>query len=921
MDAWARSRAVPSPTTNTTYRRRRFQTPSPLLHSIPHGSQRRAVSPVPAVSPLPRGPPSISPSARKPPPQQQQQRARTPSSRPSSRFGLSADVPAWTSRPRSLSSSEQRSLGMAVQGTGRRAPSATPTLSPPSSSSTTAVLSGTPTPGDDVFESSRPPPSPSSSFSPHSWSVRSTKTSTTTTTTTTTPATAQPQPYPSHHHGSGTTAASLLDLTHHSPASAASTPSSRSSFGGDRTPLCRPTSPRSDAPRCSLNATTSAGTSSTTTTTTTTTAYGGVGSRSQQAATTPPTSPLKQFFDSPWSSANTRDGTATMRPTPRGPRQQRPPSGKKLLPLPPNAARSPKITRKATSPMQPWNRPAPIVLGPVNTQAGDGGEAGDGGGGETCEQSVHGKGECTTSKDGVDDDSDDDGGGGGGGDDKGAVHGGRERSSCSHEQDAATADANESGVDGNRTTTRTLRIHNRSVRMVRQKALRFNPDEDEDDDGDHDHDDVSGNSHTTTGSTGHARTNTTPGGAPDQQRQQQQQQQQQVTPSPPSDAKPRTRRPLRRQHSSPALIDSADEKTTAAKSPSASSTASSSSSSPSKPPRPLIGVCSMAGGIAGVAKENQDSYFVLENPTQASDFVVGVLDGHGVHGEKASGFVRKAFPARLLRRDITLTPSTALKDTVLETAKALDRAGFSVRESGTTAVTVLKHGKFLHIANVGDSRAVVGQRRSKGGTTTIAAVSLTRDHKPSDRAELLRVQRAGGVVEPSFVPGMGYQGPMRVWKKRQQLGGLALSRSIGDTALATAGVIPVPDVLQRELTSHDEVLVLGSDGVFDHLSNNQVVQIAARFGDPQRAAEAVVKEARRKWTEEGGGYIDDVTALVVMLNPSHQQMQQQQQSQQQQQRHQHHQQPRSPRSPRRGPLHGHHRHSHRQRRRKPTIPH
>jgi hypothetical protein len=42
-----------------------------------------------------------------------------------------------------------------------------------------------------------------------------------------------------------------------------------------------------------------------------------------------------------------------------------------------------------------------------------------------------------------------------------------------------------------------------------------------------------------------------------------------------------------------------------------------------------------------------------------------------------------------------------------------------------------------------------------------------------------------------------------------------------------------------------------------------VVALASRFSDPQQAAQAVVKAARRKWMQDGGGYIDDVTAVVI----------------------------------------------------------
>merc|ERR1712146_804700 len=104
---------------------------------------------------------------------------------------------------------------------------------------------------------------------------------------------------------------------------------------------------------------------------------------------------------------------------------------------------------------------------------------------------------------------------------------------------------------------------------------------------------------------------------------------------------------------------------------------------------------------------------------------------------------------------------------------------------------------------------------------------------------------------------------MGVWRRRQQEGGLALSRSVGDFHLFEAGVVAEPELQIHTLDSQDHFIVLGSDGVFDHLSNAQIVQLVARSASSQDAAQAIVKAARRMWMQEGGGYIDDVTAVVV----------------------------------------------------------
>jgi len=67
------------------------------------------------------------------------------------------------------------------------------------------------------------------------------------------------------------------------------------------------------------------------------------------------------------------------------------------------------------------------------------------------------------------------------------------------------------------------------------------------------------------------------------------------------------------------------------------------------------------------------------------------------------------------------------------------------------------------------------------------------------------------------------------------------------------------------LTDKDKFVVLASDGVFEHMTNQQVIDIAGKHSDPRVASEAVVAEARRQWQKKGQGYVDDITALVMKL--------------------------------------------------------
>jgi serine/threonine protein phosphatase PrpC len=76
--------------------------------------------------------------------------------------------------------------------------------------------------------------------------------------------------------------------------------------------------------------------------------------------------------------------------------------------------------------------------------------------------------------------------------------------------------------------------------------------------------------------------------------------------------------------------------------------------------------------------------------------------------------------------------------------------------AGCTAVLAVVTPFHVVCASVGDSRCVIGQ--DKG-----ACISLSNDHKPINKAEQVRIERAGGFVRENRVNGE-----------------LAMSRALGD---------------------------------------------------------------------------------------------------------------------------------------------
>lgn len=56
-------------------------------------------------------------------------------------------------------------------------------------------------------------------------------------------------------------------------------------------------------------------------------------------------------------------------------------------------------------------------------------------------------------------------------------------------------------------------------------------------------------------------------------------------------------------------------------------------------------------------------------------------------------------------------------------------------------------------------------------------------------------------------------GVHRVWLPHEESPGLAMSRAFGDYCVKDFGLISVPEVNHRHITSRDEFIVLATDGV------------------------------------------------------------------------------------------------------------
>jgi len=142
----------------------------------------------------------------------------------------------------------------------------------------------------------------------------------------------------------------------------------------------------------------------------------------------------------------------------------------------------------------------------------------------------------------------------------------------------------------------------------------------------------------------------------------------------------------------------------------------------------------------------------------------------------------------------------------------------------------------LYIANCGDSRAVISEKKR--------AQTITVDHKPNSETEKKRIES---------IPG-GY-----IHKNRVQ-GKLAVARSLGDFSL-NPYVSPEPDIFGpffwKDPERNYNLLILACDGLWDVTSEDEAVQIAGAAENPREAAIRLRDDAYDKRSR------DNISVLVI----------------------------------------------------------
>jgi protein phosphatase 2C family protein 2/3 len=229
----------------------------------------------------------------------------------------------------------------------------------------------------------------------------------------------------------------------------------------------------------------------------------------------------------------------------------------------------------------------------------------------------------------------------------------------------------------------------------------------------------------------------------------------------------------------------------------------------------------------------------------------GIFDGHG--GEGCSEFLKNNLLNYLI--DNKNFPFD-IKTSLIESFEKAEEEFFKLKcsgdiehcdKSGSCALVSILFDNKIYIANLGDSRAIMSM---SSGTKV---KQLTNDHKPDNPKEFERVIKNGSKIyiddnddphrDPSKLNFIKDKAELEKSKSNNKSNeemifrvypsDLAVTKSIGDIKAKKkefggkqGSIINKPDIFIHDINSTDDFIVMGCDGIFDDLSNQEVSDAA-----------------------------------------------------------------------------------------------
>ena len=258
--------------------------------------------------------------------------------------------------------------------------------------------------------------------------------------------------------------------------------------------------------------------------------------------------------------------------------------------------------------------------------------------------------------------------------------------------------------------------------------------------------------------------------------------------------------------------------------------------------------------LKGMRDQNEDKHNIILNiDGQNKDLnninFLSIFDGHG--GKYTSSFLSIHLHKFFIDKRLKYPLKKTQVDNIFEYTQNMLSTNYKDRcyNNGSTSLNIIlfkkKNNRYINVINLGDCRAVLCRNN--------IAIPLTNDHKPMKPIEKNRIEKMGGKIY--------YDDDWRIME-------LSVSRAFGDLS-AKPYVSHIPDFFNYKLEKTDKFFIMGCDGVWDVMSNQEAVDfvllhcydknLKTRINKKINIAKKLGKYAIKK----GSG--DNITIIIFFL--------------------------------------------------------
>lgn len=251
--------------------------------------------------------------------------------------------------------------------------------------------------------------------------------------------------------------------------------------------------------------------------------------------------------------------------------------------------------------------------------------------------------------------------------------------------------------------------------------------------------------------------------------------------------------------------------------------------------------------VKGRRESNEDRHNVILNiNSEDSELnpinLFGIYDGHG--GSWVSKYLEANIPNHYMNKKFVPPFDKEFHTKVFQLIQSQllkNHLGYS---NGSTCLLNIMYkfedSIYMNVVNLGDSRMSIVNTKGE-------SQSVTKDHKPDDSDEKLRLTKMGGEIYKDS------EGVVRI-------GDLSLSRAFGDGDNAPY-ISQKPDIFHKKITSQTKYIVMACDGLWDIVESEDLGKVIKSIIKKNPNFDNLAVELAKYALDKGS--TDNVSVIII----------------------------------------------------------